>query len=76
MSVPQQTIESLIERPSLFQQLGLRDWIWAALVLAATAFVFTKYGSIMDGYEIGILAMTAPGLIGLGWYWKAFQPYA
>ena len=76
MSVPQQTIESLIERPSLFQQLGLRDWLWATAVLAATAFVFAKYGSIMDGYEIGILAMTAPSLIGLGWYWKAFQPYA
>ncbi len=76
MSVPQQTLESLIERPSLFQQLELRDWLWAAIVLAATAFLFTKYGSVMDGYEIGILTMTAPSLIALGWYWKAFQPYA
>ena len=76
MSVPQQTLESLIEEPSLFQQLGLRDWLWAAVVLAATAFLFAQYGSGMDGYEVGILAMSAPSLIGLGWYWKAFQPYA
>ena len=76
MSVPQQTLESLIEEPSLFKQLGLRDWLWAAVVLAATAFLFAQYGSGMDGYEIGILAMSAPSLIGLGWYWKAFQPYA
>lgn len=76
MSVPQQTLESLIEEPSLFKQLGLRDWLWAAVVLAATAFLFAQYGNGMDGYEIGILAMSAPSLIGLGWYWKAFQPYA
>ncbi len=76
MSVPQQTLESLIEEPSLFKQLGLRDWLWAAVVLAATAFLFAQYGSGMDGYEVGILAMSAPSLIGLGWYWKAFQPYA
>lgn len=76
MSVPQQTIDSLIEQPGLFQQLQLRDWLWAAVVLAATAFTFTLYGSGMDAYEIGILALTAPALIALGWYWKAFQPYA
>jgi cytochrome c-type biogenesis protein CcsB len=76
MSVPQQTLESLIEEPSLFKQLKLRDWLWAAIVLAATTFIFARYGSVMDDYEIGILSMATPGLIGLGWYWKAFQPYA
>ncbi|MEZ5451844.1 MAG: c-type cytochrome biogenesis protein CcsB [Thiothrix sp.] len=75
MSVPQEAIESLLEQPSLFKRLMLKDWVWAAIVLAATVFVFATYGNVMDAYEIGILACTAPGLIGLGWYWKAFQPY-
>lgn len=76
MSVPQQAIESLIEQPGLFRQLQLRDWLWAAVVIAATAFAFAWYGSNMDAYEIGILALTAPAITALGWYWKAFQPYA
>ncbi|MBU0655440.1 MAG: c-type cytochrome biogenesis protein CcsB, partial [Gammaproteobacteria bacterium] len=76
MSVPQEAIESLLEQPGLFKRLNLKDWVWAAIVLAATAFVFVNYGKVMDAYEIGILALSAPGLIGLGWYWKAFQPYA
>ena len=75
MSVPQQTIDALIEQPSLFKQLDLRDWLWAGIVLAAALFVFVKYGNTMDAYEIGILTLSTPSLIGLGWYWKAFQPY-
>lgn len=76
MSVPQETIESLLERPSLFKRLTLQDWGWAAVVLAATVFVFAKYSGAMDVYEIIILTLTAPALIAQGWYWKAFQPYS
>ncbi len=76
MSTPQQTIDSLIERPSLFQQLRLSDWLWAALVIASSVWVFIQYGSVMDEYEIGILALTAPSWVALGWYWKAFRPYS
>lgn len=76
MSIPQQTIDVLIEQPSLFKQLKPSDWLWAGFVIAAALFVFAKYGSNMDAYEIGILTLTAPGLIALGWYWKAFQPYS
>lgn len=76
MSVPQQAIDSLIEQPNLFRQLKLADWLWAGIVLAAAALVFSRYGGNMDAYEIGILSLTTPGLIALGWYWKAIQPYA
>ena len=76
MSIPQQTIDVLIEQPSLFKQLKPFDWLWAGVVVAAALFVFAKYGSNMDAYEIGILTLTAPSLIALGWYWKAFQPYS
>ncbi len=76
MSVPQQTLDALIEQPSLFKRLGLSDWLWAGIVLAAALFVLIRYGSNMDAYELGILTLSTPGLIGLGWYWKAFRPYS
>jgi len=75
MATQQEMIDSLIERPGLFQRLGLTDWLWAGVIFAATAFVFVQYGQVMDAYEIGILAMTAPGLVALGWLWKSLQPY-
>lgn len=76
MSAQQPTIDSLIEQPNLFQRLTPRDWGWAVLITAATAFVLLQYHTAMDAYEIGILLGTAPGLIALGWYWKPFQAYA
>lgn len=76
MSTPQQTVDALIEQPGIFKQLSLNDWLWAGLILAATVFVFVTYAQTMDAYEIGILAMAAPGLITLGWIWKPFRPYA
>ena len=75
MTVPQESIDSLIEQPSLLKQLQLSDWLWALVVIAATAFTFINYGATMDAYEIGILALTAPAIIAQGWYWKAFRPY-
>ena len=75
MSVPQETLNSLIEQPSLFKRLNQGDWIWAGLVLVATLFTFGKYWANMDGYEIIILLLTAPGLIALGWFWKPIQRF-
>jgi cytochrome c-type biogenesis protein CcsB len=45
------------------------DWIFAALVLAGTAYAFQRYGSKLDVYETWILAGTAPSLIAIGWFW-------
>ncbi len=45
------------------------DWIFAALVLAGTAYAFQRYGSRLDVYETWILAGTAPSLIAIGWFW-------
>ena len=68
MTVPQASIDSLIEQPSLLKQLQLSDWLWALVVIAATAFTFINYGATMDAYEIGILSLTAPAIIAQGWY--------
>ncbi|MGB1257708.1 MAG: c-type cytochrome biogenesis protein CcsB [Thiolinea sp.] len=74
MSVPQDAMQEIINRPGLLQRLKLSDWIWAVLVIAGAAFVFSSYSSHMDVYEQGILILTAPSIIALGWYWRAFQP--
>ena len=50
------------------------DWVFAALVLAATAFAFHRYGARMDFYETAILAGAAPSLIAIGWFWRPLQP--
>jgi cytochrome c-type biogenesis protein CcsB len=76
MSAQQDMIDTLIDEPGFFRQLKVTDWLWAGVVFAATAWVFMLYGSNMDNYEIGILGLSAPAIIGLGWYWKAFRPYA
>jgi cytochrome c-type biogenesis protein CcsB len=45
------------------------DWIFAALVAAGAAYAFHRYGSGLDVYESWILALSAPSLIALGWFW-------
>jgi hypothetical protein len=50
------------------------DWVFAALVLGATAFAFHHYGARMDFYETWILAGAAPSLIAIGWFWRPLQP--
>jgi cytochrome c-type biogenesis protein CcsB len=45
------------------------DWIFTALVVAGAAYAFRRYGSGLDVYETWILALSAPSLIALGWFW-------
>ncbi|MFM7505087.1 MAG: c-type cytochrome biogenesis protein CcsB [Rubrivivax sp.] len=49
------------------------DWVFAALVVAGTAYAFHRYGSRLDVYETWILALTAPSLIALGWFWSPLR---
>jgi cytochrome c-type biogenesis protein CcsB len=74
MSVPQEAMHVLMDKPSFWQRLNITDWLWAALVVAGTAFAFTRYASYMDIYEQGFLIVAAPTLIALGWMWRAVQP--
>jgi cytochrome c-type biogenesis protein CcsB len=56
-------------------RLGLFDWLFAALTLLGTGYAYVLYADLMDVYEVGILILTAPAVIALGWYWKATRQF-
>jgi cytochrome c-type biogenesis protein CcsB len=70
MSVTTQNLLHELNKPPLWKSLGILDLLWAALVLAASAYTYIHYQSMMDGYEIGILGASTLALVGLGWSWK------
>ena len=74
MSVTQQNVLESFDDRSLWQRLIWRDWLWALLTLSGAAFVYTKYATLMDVYEVGILAGMTLSLIAVGWAWKPVQP--
>ncbi len=74
MSVTQDEMNERYHRETLWNSLGVTDWLWAALVLLGTGWVFYTYGAAMDIYEQGIMAGTGLSMIWLGWKWKPLQP--
>jgi len=64
-----------LTRPAWWRRLGWFDWAWGALVVLATLYTSARYGALMDGFEMVILAGTVPVTLGLGWMWKAMRPY-
>ena len=53
-------------QPGYFARRNVWDWLFAALLLAGTAWAFMRYGSAMDVYEKWILAGTTPSLTASG----------
>lgn len=60
-------------QPGYFARRDVWDWLFAALVLAAGAVAFWRYGSVMDVYEKSILAGTVPTMVWLGWFWRPLR---
>ncbi|MDR1854559.1 MAG: c-type cytochrome biogenesis protein CcsB [Azoarcus sp.] len=54
----------------------LGDWLYALLLVAGAVLAYTRYGEVMDGYEVAILALHVPILAALGWAWRPFRLYA
>lgn len=73
MSMSEDSMRELMERPPFLKTLLLRDWVWAVLVMAAAIFTHVKYSGLMDAYEIGILYLSALTLVVMGWRWRALQ---
>ena len=61
-------------KPTLFyEQLTIKDAIWALLVGLSGGFALWKYNPLMDTYEAGILIGSALALIVMGSYWRSIQ---
>ena len=73
MSVTPNEMLGDYQRPSFWQTLNVFDWLWALAMLGGAAYVFTRYGGDMDGYEIAIMAGTTLSLIGIGWTWTPMR---
>ncbi|MDH5184408.1 MAG: c-type cytochrome biogenesis protein CcsB, partial [Gammaproteobacteria bacterium] len=73
MSMTEDSMRELMERPPFLKTLLLRDWVWALLVMVGTIFTHVKYSGLMDAYEIGILYLSAITLVVMGWRWRALQ---
>ncbi|PPD34519.1 MAG: c-type cytochrome biogenesis protein CcsB [Methylomonas sp.] len=67
------SLQSNYQQPSYFESRSAYDWVWALLVISGAGYVFANYHVLMDAYEIGILAISAPLLIWLGWRWATLQ---
>ncbi len=64
------TVQTITLHEGYFSRRNWFDWLFAVAVLAGGLFAFQRYGSAMDGYEKGILALTLPFMIWLGWFWR------
>ena len=53
--------------------ITIRDIAWALFVISISIFGWYEYGTLMDEYEVAILAGTAISLIWLGRFWPSFQ---
>ena len=56
-----------------FAKRNLLDWIFAALVVAGGMYAFVRYGAFMDVYEKGILLLSIPATISMGWFWRPLR---
>lgn len=70
------SLQSNYQQPSYFELRSAYDWVWTLLVLTGAGYVFANYLALMDVYEIGILAISAPLLIWLGWSWSSLKSFS
>jgi cytochrome c-type biogenesis protein CcsB len=66
----QAQIQRYNEEPGYFGRLSGFDWLYGAGLLAAALFALHRFGAYMDGYEQGILLLSAPTFAALGWHFK------
>ncbi|TCS37297.1 cytochrome c-type biogenesis protein CcsB [Paucimonas lemoignei] len=70
MELTQQSAQAYTPEPGFFKRLSLVDWLYAAALMAGMLFALQRFNAYMDYYEQGILVLSAPTFIWLGWHWK------
>ncbi|EYC52299.1 cytochrome C assembly protein [Hylemonella gracilis str. Niagara R] len=56
-----------------FARRNAFDWVFALLLLIGGSYAFARYHTAMDVYEQGILILSMPSLIALGWFWRPLR---
>ncbi len=56
-----------------FARRNLFDWLFAAFVTAGGLYAFVSYNHAMDVYEKGILLLSIPSAVALGWFWRPLR---
>lgn len=56
-----------------FAKRNLFDWLFAALVVTGGLYAFVSYNHAMDVYEKGILLLSIPSAVALGWFWRPLR---
>lgn len=56
-----------------FARRNLFDWLFAALVTVGGLYAFVSYNHAMDVYEKGILLLSIPSAVALGWFWRPLR---
>lgn len=74
MAVPSAEVLKKFKSPARKIELGLFDWVWAAVIILGASYSLYNYNPAMDIYELVILAVTAGSLVIGGWLWKSFRP--
>lgn len=75
MAVSRDQIIRDMRQPSYFQRLSWKDWLWAAIMIVATALTLVVLWDAMNYYEVGITIMTGATMMWMGWYWAASKIY-
>lgn len=65
-----------LKKPTVLSFINTKDWAWFGLLTIACVATLTLYGSMMDGYEKGILIGVALLTAFVGWYWKSSITYS
>jgi len=56
-----------------FAKRNLYDWLFALIMAAGGLYAFANYQYAMDVYEKGILLLSIPSVIMLGWFWRPLR---
>ncbi len=75
MAASPEVMLSDFDKQPFLKTLSTFDWIWAALMICGTGFIFYRYGAVMDIYESVILSGVTPAIIALGWNWKPARAF-
>lgn len=75
MAVSREQIIRDMRQPSYWQRLSWKDWLWAAVMVIATAVTLSVLWDAMNHYEVVITVITGATMLWMGWFWPVSKVY-